>query len=305
MILARYILKEHISPFTFGLSLIIFIFTMNLLFQMLGRIAGKGIPLLIILEYFALNLAWIIALAVPMAVLIASVSAFGRLSADGEITALRASGISPTRLMQPVMLAAMCVAIGIGLFNNYLLPDMNHRNKLLLADISRKKPTWKLEPGVFDFSIPNYVLRAGEVDNENNLLYDVMIFDNHKPDQRSTIVSKSGNLRVIEEEERILLTLFDGEIHRPSAEEPDVYEVTRFDTALFRIEAPGMVLKRARSGHRGDRELSAEEMLKIVEDLQENGKGTRYEQRRIASFLVEIHKKFSIPAACLVFSRFK
>jgi len=301
MIMSRYILKEHISPFIFGLSLIIFIFTMNLLFQMLGRITGKGIPLMIILEYFALNLAWIVALAVPMAVLIATVSAFGRLSSDGEITALRASGIAPTRLIRPVLGAAAFLAVGIGLFNNYLLPDMNHRNKLLLADISRKRPIWKLDPGVFDFSIPNYVLRSDRIDSENNLMHELVIFDSHKPDQRSTIVADSGKLSVVETEERIMLMLFDGEIHRPSPDEPDLYEKTSFDSAVFRIDAPGMVLKRARSGHRGDRELSAEQMWGMVQEMKRDSRGTRYEMRRIASYMVEIHKKFSIPVACLVF----
>ncbi len=299
MILARYILREHVAPFLFGLSLIALIFTMNLLFQMLGRIAGKGIPLGVVLEYFALNLAWIIALAVPMSVLIACLSAFGRLSADGEITALRATGISPTRLMRPVLWASLVVAIGIGLFNNLLLPDLNHRNKLLMIDISRKKPTLNIEPSIYAFAIPKYVLLAGEVDQSTGSLKQVTIYDEHQAGQRSTIVSRSGQIKFVPEEEKILLTLYDGEIHQPLNREPNGYEWTDFDSALFRVPAPGMLLKRGTSGYRGDRELSAGEMLGRVRELEM--KGGPHNQRRIAAFLVEIHKKFSIPAACLVF----
>ncbi len=300
MILARYIIREHIAPFIFGISLIVFIFTMNLLFQMLGRIAGKGLPIQVVLEYFSLNLAWILALAVPMAVLIATVSAFGRLSADGEITALRASGISPTILMRPVMVVALVVTIGIGLFNNFILPKMNHRTKLLLSDISRKKPTIDIDSGVFSFSIPKYVLKADEVNQETGLMKDVSIFDNHEQDRTSTISSRYGRLRFEETEEKIILSLNDGEIHRPSEDEPDVYEITRFDSSLFRITVPGMVLKRGTSAQRGDRELSAGEMYQRVKELKEKGSG-KYDMRRIAAYMVEIHKKFSIPVACLVF----
>ncbi len=272
---------------------------MNLLFQMLGRIAGKGIPLLVVLEYFALNLAWILALAVPMAVLIATLAAFGRLSSDGEITALRATGVSPTRLMRPVMIAAFGVTIAIGLFNNFLLPELNHRNKMLLTDISRKKPTINIEPGIFSFSIPKFVLRAGEVDQMTGVMQEVTIFDSHEPGRQATITAVSGRLFFVSEEERILLSLNDGEIHRPSRDDADVYEVTTFDSTLFRVDTPGMILKRAESAYRGDRELSVSEMLKRIEKWK--AQEGAHHRRRISAYMVEVHKKFSIPAACLVF----
>jgi len=120
----------------------------------LGRIAGKGLPLNIILEYFWNNLAWIIALAVPMSVLVAALAAFGRLSGDGEITALRASGIAPTRLIRPVLWAGLAVTLFVAWFNNYVLPEMNHRTRILWNDISRKKPTLSIEPGIFISPFP-------------------------------------------------------------------------------------------------------------------------------------------------------
>jgi lipopolysaccharide export system permease protein len=94
MTLFRYLTREFIPPFFFSLSLIVFLFVLNLVFTMLGRIVGKGLPILTVLEFFGLNLAWMIALAVPMAVLVAVLSAYGRLSSDNEVTrcAHRASG---------------------------------------------------------------------------------------------------------------------------------------------------------------------------------------------------------------------
>jgi len=299
LIIYRYILREHIAPFIFGNLLIIFIFTMNLVFQMLGRIAGKGLPVPVVLEYFALNLAWIVTLAVPMAVLIATVAAFGRMAGDGEITALRSSGVSPARLMLPVMAAAVVVTALIGLFNNYILPDMNHRTKLLLSDISRKKPTLTIEPGVYSFTIPNYVLMAGVVDQMTGRMERVTIYDEHEPSKRATVVAQDGRLKFVAEDEVILLTLYNGEIQRPSEREPGGFEWTTFDSALFRIPAPEMVLKRGTAGYRGDRELSVEEMLARVKELKKSGGD--YDHRRSDAYMVEVHKKFAIPAACMVF----
>jgi len=267
---------------------------------MLGKIAGKGIPVLTIIEYFALNLAWIIALAVPMAVLIAALSAYGRMSSDGEITALRASGVSPMRLIEPVLVGSVLITLGVGLFNNFLLPEMNHRTKLLRSDIGRKKPTVSIEPGIFSFSIPNYVLRASEVNQTNGWMKDITIFDNHEAGKHSTISSQDGQLRFVEKEERVLMTLYSGEIHRLSSDDPDVYEVTVFDSALFRINTPGMMMRRGSSSYRGDREMTAGQMWKRVKDLRTKGV-TNQNSRKINSFLVEIHKKFSIPVACIVF----
>jgi len=128
---------------------------------------------------------------------------------------------------------------------------------------------------------------------------DISIFDNHEPGRSSTITAMEGRLRFVEEEERILMTLNDGEIHRQSKDDPDVYEVTSFDSALFRVEASGMVMKRGSSGYRGERELSAGEMLQRVKKMKE--KGGVHNKRWIAAYMVEIHKKFSIPAACIIF----
>lgn len=267
---------------------------------MLGKIAGKGLPILTIIEYFALNLAWILALAVPMAVLIASLSAYGRMSGDGEITALRASGVSPMRLMEPALVASVLVSLSVGLFNNYLLPEMNHRTKLLRSDIGRKKPTVTIDPGIFSFSIPNYVLRASEVNQMNGRMKEVTIFDSHEAGTQSTISAQEGQLRFVEAEERVLLTLYSGEIHRPAADDPEVYEVTSYDSAVFRIKTPGMMLRRGSSSYRGDRELTAGEMWMRVKEMRSKGEG-EHNSRKIDAFLVEIHKKFSIPVACIVF----
>lgn len=299
MILARYILREHIAPFLFGLSLIVFIFTLNLVYQVLGKITGKGLPPAVIFEYFLNNLAWILALAVPMAVLVAALAAFGRLAADGEITALRASGIAPTRLVVPALWAGLAVTLWVAWFNNYILPEMNHRSRVLWGDISRKKPTFSIEPGIFNFSIPNYALLAMGVDQSSGRLDEVTIYDERNPSERAVIAARRGRLEFNAAAEFFQLILLEGEIHRPSNREPGGYERTSFDSALFRIPAPGMILRRGESSYRGDREMRAQDMLKQVRELKSHS--DQFDRRRIDALMVEVHKKLSIPTACIVF----
>ncbi len=92
-LLSRYFVREMLLPFFFSLLMITFILFINFLLRAIDRFLGKGLDVLTILEYLFLNLAWIIALSVPMAVLLATLMAFGRLSEDNEINALRASGV--------------------------------------------------------------------------------------------------------------------------------------------------------------------------------------------------------------------
>ncbi|MGH7456285.1 MAG: LptF/LptG family permease, partial [bacterium] len=120
-ILSRYILREHIGPFCLSFSVITLIFLLDLLFRHLSRILSKGLPWMVVVEFFTLNMAWIVATAVPMAVLSATLMAFGRLAADHEITAMQASGVSLLRQVAPVFIAAAALTIGLIWFNNNVL----------------------------------------------------------------------------------------------------------------------------------------------------------------------------------------
>jgi lipopolysaccharide export system permease protein len=296
-ILTRYLFREHAAPFFYSMMLIIFIFVLNLVFQMLGKIAGKGLDLHVIAEFFFLNLAWIIAMAVPMAVLVAVLMSFGRFSADNEITALKASGVSLYRLIRPLLIWATILCGLLILFNNDVLPYFNHKSRLLRADIRRKRPTLIMEQGIFLFDIPNTVLYARKVDQQTSTMEDVVIYDESEKKVLTTITAKRGELKFSASQEKYLFTLWDGEIHREDLAE-DTYQKTIFQRALFRINAPDIVLQRSESEYRSDRELSVGEMRAKVKQLSAH---PLKNQRLIDSYLVEINKKYSIPVACLVF----
>ena len=301
MILFRYLLREFIAPFVFSLSLIIFLFVMNLLFQMLGRIAGKGLPTNTIIEFFLLNLAWMIALAVPMAVLVGTLTGYARLSSDGEITALKSSGAGQARLLAPALLMGMLFAATVMLFNDQLLPQMNHRSRQLQADIRRKKPTLVLESGVFLSDIPGYVLIARDVNQQTSQLNDLVVYQENDPEFNTTITAKHGILRYEEAIESFEFELADGQIDRASKRKPSEFQTTAFEGAIFRIAAPEMSLRRTESSWRGDRELNTTQLVERVRQY-ERADSTKNNFKDINTLKVEIHKKFSIPSACIIFA---
>ena len=112
-ILERYVLREHLFPFLIGFSIVIFLLTLDFLFDLVDLAVGKGISAGIVLELFALSMGWMLALAVPCAVLIATLATFGRLAQDNEIAAMRANGINLLRIIGAPLFAATVLALGL------------------------------------------------------------------------------------------------------------------------------------------------------------------------------------------------
>ena len=157
LLISRYIIKELILPFIYSLMIIVLMLFINFFLRAIDRFLGKGLNVLTIFEYLFLNLAWIIALAVPMAVLIATLMAFGRMSEDNEINAMRASGISFTSILKPALIFGTIVCLSLTYFNNYVLPEMNFYARLLQGDIHKKRPGLEIEPGHFINTLPDSV----------------------------------------------------------------------------------------------------------------------------------------------------
>ncbi len=300
IILGRYIIREHVAPFIISISLIMFLFTLNLALRMLGRIVGQGLELMVILEFFFLNLAWIITLAVPMSVLVACLMGFGRLAGDREIIAMKSSGIGLIQMIMPVLIAATLVSVFSLFFQDQILPDMNHRSKLLSLSIRRKKPNVALREGIFTRDLPRQTLLVKQIDPETELLRRVSIFDESKPEEPSTVAADSGRFEYVDSLGMYHLHLYDGEIHQAKREEPETYEIIRYREALFRIDASDQILHRREHGYRGDRELGLAALRKRIGDLSSRANSPAF-KRQIDRYLVEYHKKWAISVAAIVF----
>ena len=225
-LLSRYFVREMVLPFILSLLMITFILFINFLLRAIDRFLGKGLDVLTILEYLFLNLAWIIALAVPMAILLATLMTFGRLSEDNEINAMRASGIGFLTIIRAPLMFGITVALLLIYFNNYILPDMNFHARLLSGDIYRKRPGMNIEPGIFIDDLPDYSMIVGGKDGE--LFSDVRIFSKGKQKSQTSIHSNTGTLSTLAD--AFLLTLYDGEIHELETNNFTNYRRIIFDT---------------------------------------------------------------------------
>lgn len=292
-IISKYILKEHLGPFLFGLGTITFIFMLNIVFRDIGRLFGKGLPALVIIEFFIFNLAWVVALAVPMAVLISTLMAFGRLSGDNEIAMLKASGVNLYRLITPLLVIATLLALLMAKFNDSVLPHFNFKVRQLYSDISRKKPTIALEPHVFYEDIANYSILIHDLDEKTNRMENVIINDNSDKKFKRTIIAEYGDLNFSEEQEMMILTLFNGELHEVEKDNFQGYRRLQFKRQVFSIPVPNMTLKRSENQHRGDREKTAAMMWEDINRQKEVILQREVQIKQITEpFLAELYPQF-------------
>lgn len=322
------------------------------------RLVGKGLGTWVVIKLITYNLAWMVVLVVPMAVLVATLMAFGGMSQNNEITVMKSSGVSLYKMMLGPVICSLLLAYGLIVFNNDVLPDANHAAKNLMQDISSKKPTLSLVPGVFSQEVANYAILVRDIDQNSNKLFQVTIYDYTNPQKINVVTAKKGIIYFSADQTKLLMDLENGEIHESDVSETTMYRKLIFNNHRISMNASQFSFQQSGfGGQRSDRELSANDMLSIVDslkDLKENydvsfkkivntffigdsfvvastnkssaatNKNFIYNsliekvrstknsvlsaqlrvddyQKEINKFMVEVHKKYSIPVACLIF----
>ncbi|MDD5363246.1 MAG: LptF/LptG family permease [Ignavibacteria bacterium] len=263
-------MKSHAGPFLFSLGTLMFLFLFQFLIKSIDQLVGKGLSIWIITQLIALNLAWMVTLAVPMAVLVATLMAFGGLSSANEITIMKAGGISLKKLMIPVLICAVIITYLMVLFNNDVLPEANHKARILLQDISKTKPTFILEAGKFSDDIGGARILVRRTHENSNLIEGIFIYDYSNPDYRNVITADSGDIGFTSDFKNVVMNLHNGEIHQLNLKDyVNKYRKVIFTNHRITLDAAGFGFQQSSDNAfgRGDRELSAKAMNSIVDSI--------------------------------------
>ena len=263
-ILPLYILREHFAPLVFSFFTITFLLVIDFVPKIIDRVIDKDIDLMVVLELVGLNLAWMLALSVPMSVLVATLMAFGRLSSDFEITAIKASGINLLQILIPLLLAAALMAGGMIEFHDKVLPDLNKKARTLLGDIQSMKPTLIFESGIFITDIPGYLVLIDRVDHKSSYVEGVRISDTKDPVHPRLIVAQYGYLEMTDHGRNMRFTLHNGELHTLDLEHPENYRKLDFKEQVINVSGTGSELVRTESEYRTDREMDIKQMSDYV-----------------------------------------
>jgi LPS export ABC transporter permease LptF/LPS export ABC transporter permease LptG len=290
--LDRYVIREVIGPFLIGLLVFTFVLIIPFIIELAETLIAKGVPWQTLLVLMATLLPQALGLTIPMALLIALLVAFGRLSGDREVVAMMACGVSPFRLLRPLAVLAGATWLATSWVLLYAIPDANQAYREITMRLVADRAEGEVRPRVFFEDFPNMVLYVGDVPPTGGWR-DVMAADTRDPNQPVLYLARSGRMLVDRAQRTIQMVLEDGTQHTTRSDEPADYKVLRFERILVSLD-PESVFPR-NGPARGDRELTIAELQQRADDLVRNNDSPH-------NPLMEIHKKFSIPAACWVFA---
>jgi LPS export ABC transporter permease LptF len=209
MILARYLLRQFLPPFFFGLTLFSGVLLLDKIFDLIDLLVNKGVSFVLSAKIFLLFLPTILSLSVPMSLLLACLLTFGRLSEDNEILALRSSGLSFRQILWPPLLFAGLVSLALLPFNTQLTPKAMGQFRSIYHKIAKTDPL-QIEAKRF-VAVRNVRLYAGEVDKEHKQLKEIWLYRIF-PGYTERVYAPQGKWEV--DDQRLSLTFLDGQIQR-------------------------------------------------------------------------------------------
>jgi len=297
--LNRYIVTEVLGPLGLGFLVYTFILLIRFLFQSAEMIIRRGLPVSIVGKLLLLTLPNIVVLTLPMSLLFGTLIAVGRLSSDSELIAMRACGISLLTLYRPILLLSGVATLLNTFLMIYVLPWGNHALQELRLEITTQSMAQQIEPRVFYEEWEGKVVYVFEVPQGSKRWKGVFLAESAPSSANNQItIADWGEVLVDQAGERVVLRLYNAIRHKVDLNAPDRYEFTRHKRLDLILDDQFATGQRAKlSASKGIREMTLKELAQLRDDPSNPA-----EQRNLAQ--VEIHKKFSIPVACLVFGLF-
>jgi len=291
----RYILREILAPFGIGLLIFTFVLLIGRMLKLMELVVNRGVSPVDIGVLITTLMPTFLALTLPLAFLLAVMIGFGRLSADAEAIAMKASGISLFRMFRPVLLLALLVALLTGALSTYVAPASNAAFRQKLFDIARKRADVVLQPRVFIKDYENLVFYANQIDARRGSMSGVFIVESRTDDQPVVILAKHGQMISDQTTSSLLLRLHDGTIHRTTGEQPrQNYSLLNFKTYDINLRVDPE-LKPSEGPFRKVADLDLSELLAT---LSRDDLPRPMEQR----LRVGLHKRLTLAIAPLIFA---
>jgi lipopolysaccharide export system permease protein len=206
-----FVLKSFIGPLIFTFFIVLIILILQFLWMYVDELAGKGLDAKVLVEliyHFSLTF---VPMALPLAILLASLMTFGNMGEFSELSALKSSGIPLQRIMRPLIVLIGIISIVSFYFSNNVLPYSTEKARTLLWDIRRKKPDINIQAGTFYNGVPDFSIKITTKDPETNRMDNLIIYDHR--DRRGNIsvtLADSGYMKTTPDGTGLIMILFNG-----------------------------------------------------------------------------------------------
>jgi LPS export ABC transporter permease LptF/LPS export ABC transporter permease LptG len=290
-IIDRYVTLELWPPFVISVAVFTFFLVIDRVYQLTDLVIGKQVPARLVLALLLYLLPPLLSLSMPIAVLMAVLIAGGRLSADLEVAALKASGVSPARLLRPFLAVGIIASVFIGWLTLAVNPWASAAFQRQLFRIAETQATAGIQERAFVSTFGRIVLYVEEVSPSQFALKGLLASDERDPALSRIIVAREGRVLSDSERRRLTLRFIDGTINESDAADPRRFRFTTF--TLYDLNLPlSNPTATAEQQAKPEKEMPLGALTAAAEG-KDRGKA--------APFLVELHKRFALPVAAVVF----
>ncbi len=284
-----YLFMEITVPFLLGMAAFTSVLLMGRLLKLADLVVAKGVPLTDILRMILYLLPSFCLVTIPMAFLLALLLAFGRLSSDCEITAMKACGVSLYSLLPPVLLFALLAYLATTFITIYALPRGNISFKKLLFDIVESRVSLSIKEKVFNDDFPGMVIYTDIYNQQKHTMTGILIHDERDPQEPSTIFADNGIIIADPVAKMLRVELKNGGIHKEFGKAGyRLIEFQDYSLSINLSQAP--------------REMVKNELDLTLQELREGIRSSRTDSKTVLDMLLEFHRRFALPFACFVFA---
>jgi LPS export ABC transporter permease LptG/LPS export ABC transporter permease LptF len=292
--LDRYLIREVLPPLFLSLLIFTFILDIPPFMDQLQTLVAKGVPWGTAARMLLMLLPQALGLTIPMGLLVGLLIALGRMSGDREAVALLACGVSPYRLLRPILLLALAAGLVHLYVMVYAIPDANQAFRQMTYDVVSQQLESDVKPQVFFQNFPNLVLYARDIPADGSGWKDVLVADTSKPDAPVVSMARRGRLVLDREHEMVALILQDGYRYQTRTAQTKDVDTYRFPKDLVVKLDPKTVFARF-DLTRGMNEQTITELRVQAADKRAHGVSPHPE-------ILAAQQRFSFPVACVVFA---
>ncbi|AMY10275.1 lipopolysaccharide ABC transporter permease [Luteitalea pratensis] len=290
--LDRYIIRETLAPFGLTLLILTFLLQIPTIMDVAEKLIAKGVTLPIIGRIVLTLLPSSLAITIPISLLVGLLMALGRLSADREAVAMQACGVSLYRILRPVLLMAVVATAVTAYTMMEAMPRANQTFRDITFRIIQAKAESDVRPRVFFEEFPNLVLYVRDVPSNTRGWKGVFLADTRKPGETQLLTADRGHFVLEPAQRRVDLILEDGILHRSTLEAPAQYELQQFDALTVQLDPETVFPRQGLTP--GDNEMTIPQLRTKARQMREQGLSPH-------NPIMAIQRKYTIPAACLVF----
>lgn len=230
----KFILSSFIGPLALTFFIAVFVLVMQFIWLYIDEMLGKGLEWYVLAELFLYATANVVPMAMPLAILLASIMTFGNLGEHFELVAFKSAGISLQQIMKPLIIFVFFISVGAFYFANNIIPVANLKFYSLLHDIRSQKPAINIQPNVFYNEIDGYTIRVKSKKNLKDgreMLKDVMIYNHSKNNGNLQVTAAdSGIMSLSKDKAYFTIQLFNGVDYQDQQENRanKTYPLSRF-----------------------------------------------------------------------------